>query len=107
MQEEREAAWPQLILLQSMEELLGEYRQNFADAGIPQETILRSLQNVKEKAAGISVRREKLAKLREEILQDCEDCRDQITKTYAAIEKWKEAENAYGYTEEEEEVWRY
>ena len=106
-QETGESAWPQLTLLQSMEAMLGEYRQNFADAGIPQESVLRILQQVEEKTASLPVKREKLTKLRDEILQECGERREQITRTYASIEKWKEAENVYAYAEdEEEEIWK-
>ncbi len=101
-QETGDGMWLQLTLLQSMENLLGEYRQYFADAGIPQESVLQILQNIEEKTSGMPVKRETLVKLREEILQDCAECRKQIVRTYASIEKWKEAEKVYGSAAEQQ-----
>lgn len=97
-QENGDGAWLQLTLLQSMEALLGEYRQNFAAAGIPRDSVLQILQSVEEKTGGVPVKRETLLKLKEEVLSDCRECRDQIICTYESIEKWKEAEDIYGNT---------
>ena len=101
VQETGDSVWLQLTLLQSMEELLAEYRQNFADAEIPRESVLQILQSVEDRTADLPVKREKLAELSEEILRECGECREQIERTYESMEKWKEAERVYGNTEEE------
>ena len=90
-----DGVWLQLLLMQSMESLLREYRQNFADAGIGQETVLEILRELEEKAGAVTVSRETLRTLQADILQSCTECREEIDRTYANIEKWKEAENAY------------
>ena len=94
-----DSAWLQLILLRSMEELLDEYRESFADAQIAQETVLEILGRIEEKAERLQVYRETLANLREQILTECAACREEIGYTYGNINKWKEAEK----TREEEE----
>ena len=99
-QDTGDTVWLQLTLLQSMEALLAEYRQNFADAEIPRESVLQVLQDVEDRTAGLPAKREKLAELREEILWECGECRKQIGRTYDSMEKWKEAEKFYGNTEE-------
>ena len=94
-QDTGDGAWLQLNLLQSMTELLREYRQNFADAEIEQEEILQILQTIREKATAVSVKRETLTELKEEVLADCAACREEVSRTYENIEKWKEAETVY------------
>ena len=95
-----DGVWLQLILMQSMEALLREYRQNFADAGVGQETVLEILQELEEEAGAVTVGRETLRELQADILKSCSDCREEIRKTYANIEKWKEAVTVYDRKEE-------
>lgn len=93
-QDTGDGIWLQLTLLQSMETLLREYRQNFAEAGIPLETILVLLQSLEKKAAAVPAGKD-LKELQRDILQQCSKCREAFSRTYENTGKWKEADNTY------------
>ena len=101
LQETGDGAWMQLTLLQSITALIREYRQNFADTGIRRDVVLQILQDAGDRAASVSAKRVKLTELREEILQGCAECREEVSRTYENMEKWKEAEKSYDWDAEE------
>ena len=85
----------QLVWLQSMEELLREYRQSFADTWVSKEELTGVLDQIEEKVHAIRAEHADLAALQEEILAACAHSREDILRTYENIEKWKEAEHVY------------
>ena len=85
----------QLTWLQSMAELLREYRQSFADNWVSREELSDVLDQIEEKVRAVRGNRAGLTEQQEEILAECTRCREDILRTYENIEKWKEAEHVY------------
>ena len=85
----------QLVWLQSMAELLREYRQSFADTWVSREELTDVLDQIEEKVRAARAERADLAALQEEILAACAHSREDILRAYENIEKWKEAEHVY------------
>ena len=90
--ETEDGAHVRLLLLENLLNLVREYRQGFALSGIPKERPMEVVEQIETEACSIRVVRASLSEQRDQLLMDCEDCRERIEDSYDSIQRWRKAE---------------